>query len=114
MDVFSGVCLFVCLLVSVFVLPHDNFRTTKHKTNKLGSQVHCTEVSPEFEGQGQRSKVKVTRNKKNEKIAESSPLTMRSRACAVAGRIRSTQQQTIPLRAAGGDRLTAVHADGGL
>ena len=28
-DVFSGVCLFVC--------PHDNSRTTKRKTIKLGS-----------------------------------------------------------------------------
>jgi len=32
--------------------------------------VKCTKISPEFEGQGQsqRSKVKVTRDKKNEKL----------------------------------------------
>jgi len=67
-DVFSGVCLSVC--------PQDNFRTTK-QDDKLGGWVHCTEISPEFEGQGQRPKVKVTRDKKR-KTAESSPLTMRS------------------------------------
>ena len=40
--------LFVCQ----FVCPHDNFPTTKRRTIKLGGQVHCTKVSPEFEGQG--------------------------------------------------------------
>ena len=64
MDVFSGVCLFV----NVFVCPHDNFRTTKLRTIKLGGYVRCTKISPEFEGQGQKSKVKVTRDKKNEKL----------------------------------------------
>ena len=77
--------LFVCQCdcVCLSVCPHDNFRTTKRRTIKLGDQVHCIKVSHEFEGQGQKSKVKVTRDKKR-KIAESSPLTMHSRACDVA------------------------------
>ena len=64
--------------------------------------MHCTKISPEFECQGQRSKVKVTRNKRT--TAESSPLTMHSKACAVR-----CVDDTIA-----GDRVTAVHADGGL
>ena len=40
-DVFSGVCLFVC--------QHDNFRTIKRRMMKLGGYVHCTQISPEFE-----------------------------------------------------------------
>jgi len=40
-DVFSGVCLFVC--------QHDNFRTIKRRMIKLGGYVHCTKISPEFE-----------------------------------------------------------------
>jgi len=59
-------------------------------------------------------KVKVQRSRspgtKRQKTAESSPLTMHSKACAV----RCTQQQTTPLRRSRGrgDRVTAVHADG--
>ena len=34
---------------------------------KLGGYVHCTKILPEFECQGQRSKVKVTRYKKDKK-----------------------------------------------
>jgi len=34
---------------------------------KLGGYVHCTEISPEFECQGQRSKLKVTGDKKTKK-----------------------------------------------
>jgi len=34
---------------------------------KLGSYVHSTKISPEFECQGQRSKVKVTGDKKTKK-----------------------------------------------
>jgi len=52
--------LFVCQYV---------VRTTKHRTIKLGGQIHSTKISSEFDGQGQRSKVKVTRDKKrNEKL----------------------------------------------
>ena len=32
--VFSGVCFFVCLFVS----PHDNFRTSRHRLMKLGGK----------------------------------------------------------------------------
>ena len=35
---------------------------------KLGGQVHCTKISPEFECQGQRSKAKIAGDKKNEKV----------------------------------------------
>jgi len=37
MDVFSGVCLSVCL----FVCQHDNFRTIKRRMVKLGGYLHC-------------------------------------------------------------------------
>ena len=50
----TSVCLFVCVFVSLFVCLHDNFRTTKHRTIKLGGEVHRTKISPKFEGQGQR------------------------------------------------------------
>ena len=52
----------VCLFVSLFVCQHDNFRTIKGSMMKVGGQVHCTKISPEFEFGGQRSKVKVTRD----------------------------------------------------
>jgi len=80
----ASVCLSVCVCVCQCVCPHDNSRTTKRRTIKLRGLVHCTKISSEFEGQDQRSKVKVTRDKKERKAAESSPLTMHSRACAVA------------------------------
>jgi len=50
----ASVCQFVCLFVS------DNFRTIKHRMMKLGGYVHSTKISPEFEFQGYRLKVKVT------------------------------------------------------
>jgi len=78
-----GRCFQRRLFVCQCVCPHDNFRTTKRRTNKVGCYIQCTKISPEFEGQGQRSKAKVARDKKR-KNAESSPLTMHSRACAVA------------------------------
>ena len=57
--------LFVCQFVSQFVCPHDNFRTIKRRMMKLGRQVHCTKISPEFEFGGQRLKyVNVTGDKK--------------------------------------------------
>ena len=62
--------------------------------------MHCTKISHDFECQGQRSKLKVIRDKKR-KTAESSPLTMHSKACASCAE-RCTQQQTIPLHAARG------------
>jgi len=46
--VFIGVCLFVC--------QHENFRTIKHRMMKLGDQMRCTKISPEFECQGERSR----------------------------------------------------------
>ena len=36
---FSVACLFVC--------PHDNFGTSKHRMMKLGGQVNCTKISAE-------------------------------------------------------------------
>jgi len=62
-----GGCFQRRLFVCQCVCPRDNFRMTKRRTIKLGAEVHCTKISPEFEGQGQRSKVKVTRDK-NEKL----------------------------------------------
>ena len=74
--------------------------------------MHCTKISPEFVCEGQTSKVKVTRDKKR-KTAETSPLTVHSKACASApyATCSSRRYHCIP---AGGDMVTAVHADGGL
>ena len=101
-DVFSGVCLFVCQFASVFVCPHDIFRTITLRTMKLGGQLHSARISPEFECQGQMSKVKVTGDKKR-KTAESSLLTMHSRACAVGRTQEAATDDTIawPLRVRG-------------
>ena len=61
----ASVCLFVC--------PHDNFQMTKRRTMKL---CIVQKSHPSF-------KVKVTRDKKKQKSAESSPLTVHSTTCAV-------------------------------
>jgi len=55
-----------CFQRRLFVSQHDNFRMIKRRMMKLGGYVHCTKISPGFERQGQRSKVKVTGDK-NEK-----------------------------------------------
>ena len=60
---------FVSLSVCQFVCQHDNFRTIKRRTMKPGDNVHSTKISPEFERQGQRSKAKVTGNKKTKNTA---------------------------------------------
>ena len=96
-------CLSVCLFVCQCVCPHDNFRTTKRRTIKLGGYVHCTKISPEFECQGQRSKVMVTSNKKR-KTAESSTLTMHSMTCTIGGTQQAATDDTIAWPF-GGDRL---------
>ena len=90
--------LFVCH----YVCMHDNFETTKRRTIKLGGQVHCTKISPEFEGQDQTSTSPRT---KKRKTAESSLLTMHSRACALARRYAARSNRRyhgVPL---GGDGL---------
>jgi len=56
-----------CFQRHLFVCQHDNFRTIKRKM-KLG-EVRCTKISPEFEFGDQRSKVKVTRDKKRKSAA---------------------------------------------
>jgi len=67
-----GGCLqrrpFVCLSLCLSDCQHDNFRTIKCRMMKLSGKVHCTNISPEFECQGQRSKVKVTGDKRNENV----------------------------------------------
>jgi len=40
----------------LFACQHDNFRTIKGSTMKLGGYVHSTKISPEFDCQGQRSR----------------------------------------------------------
>jgi len=55
----------VCLSVCQFVCEHDNFRTSKLRIMKLGGYMHSTNISPEFECQGQRSRSPGT--KKNKK-----------------------------------------------
>jgi len=46
----------VCLSVCLFVCQHDNFPAIKYRIMKLGSYLHCTKISPEFECEGQRSR----------------------------------------------------------
>jgi len=75
--------------------------------------VHCTKILPEFERQGQSQRSRSPRTKKR-KTAESSPLTMHSKACAVRRTLHTVADDTIALQPPGGDRVTAVHADGGL
>jgi len=58
-----------CLSVCQFVCQHDNFRAIKRRTMKLGDLVHCANVSPEIEFGCQRSKVKVTGDKKSKKCS---------------------------------------------
>jgi len=84
--------MFVCHCV-LCVCPHDNFRTTKRRTIKLGCYVHCTKILPEFEGQGHQGQKR--------KTAESSQLTMHSRAYAV-GRPYAARSNTVSLRATRG------------
>jgi len=55
------------LFVYLFVCQHDNFRTIKRRMMKLDGYVQRTKISPEFECEGQRSKVKATKDKKTKK-----------------------------------------------
>jgi len=57
-----GGCFQRRLFVCQCVYPHDNFTTTKHRTIKVGDCMQCIKISIEFEGQGQRSEVKVSRD----------------------------------------------------
>jgi len=95
--------LFVCLLVCLFVSQHDNFQTIKRRMMKLGGYVLCTQISPNFECQGQRSRSPGT--KKIRKTAESSSLTMHSEACAVGGTQQAATDNTIAWLP-GGDGLS--------
>ena len=57
----ASVCLFVRTITSE--------RLNVGRSNlavRLG--VHCTKISPEFKGRGQKTKIKVTRDKNNEKL----------------------------------------------
>ena len=59
---------------------------------KLGGYVYCAKISPEFECQVQRSKVKVTRDKKGRLALPTPPGAYEWYALAVS----SVQQQTGP------------------
>ena len=74
--------------------------------------MHCTKISPDFECQGQRLKVKVTRDRKG-KTVESFPLTLHSKECAVGRGTQQTATDDTIAWSPRGDGLTAVHADGG-
>jgi len=77
--------------------------------------VHCTKISPpefEFGVKRQRSKSPGTKNEKLLSV-ESSPLTILSQACATAP-YAAGSSRLYNCVAAGGDRVTPVHADGGL
>jgi len=65
--------------------------------------VHYTQISAVFECQGQRSKVKVTRDIIQE-TAESSPLTMHSKVRAIGGMQQAATDDTTA-SPPGGDRL---------
>jgi len=57
--------LFACLSVYLFVCQHDNFRTIKRRTMKPVLYKNLARVRI----WGQRSKVKVTRDKKRQSVA---------------------------------------------
>jgi len=80
---------------------------------KLGGYVHCTKILPEFECQGQRSKVKVTRYKKDKK-----QLSHPHWRCIVRRDVRckpyAARSSRLHCVAAGRDGVTAVHVNGGL
>ena len=64
MDVFSVVCLFVCLggvLVCLFVCQLDNFRTSKHRMMKLGVGA-LYKISAVFEFGGRSPRVRTSKN----------------------------------------------------
>ena len=58
----ASVCLSVCVFVRTITSA-----ATKRRMMKLGGYMHSTKISPEFEWQGQRPKVKVTGDKKRKK-----------------------------------------------
>jgi len=72
---------------------------------QLGDYVRCTKISPEVECQRQRSKVT---EDKNEKL-----LSHPHWQCCVRRTLHAAADDTIASQP-GGDRVTAVHADGGL
>jgi len=72
--------------------------------------VQCTKISLDFVCQNQRSRSPGT---KKLKTAESFPLRVHSKACAAAP-YAARSSRLYHRVTAGGDRMTAVHADGGL
>jgi len=60
--------LFVCQFVSVFVWPHDKFRTTKHMDDENAVRCIVQKSYPTSTVKVKGQKVKVTRYKKNEKL----------------------------------------------
>ena len=96
--------LFACQFVSVFVCTITSERLNIGRSNLAVR--YTVQKSPP----SSKVKVKGQGHQGQKKTAQSSPLTMHSRACAVARpyATRSTQQQTIPLRAARGWRAAPV------
>jgi len=101
-DVCQFVCLFVCLFVSVFVHTMTSERLNVEWSNFVVKYQYTVQKSRPS------SNVKVKghghQGQKKRKTAESSPLTMHSKACAVGGTQQTTTDDTIawPL---GGHRL---------
>jgi len=82
--------MFSAPCVCFFVCQHYNFQTIKRRMVKLGSYVHCTKISPEFECQRSRSL-----GTKKGKTSESSPLTVHSKACTVGLTQQAATDNTI-------------------
>jgi len=75
-NVFSGVCLFVCLSVSSSVCQYDNFRTIKHRMMKLESR-----PSSNMGVKGQRSRSPWTKTTKFGIFLEQSSRARSSGSC---------------------------------
>ena len=98
--------LFLALSVtfSFFVCASNISGTAERICTKFTGKTCLLPRSDEFECQGQRSKVKVTRDKTG-KTAASSPLTVHCKACAIRCKFCTAADETIPwpLRVTGCD-----------
>ena len=85
MNVFSDICVcqFVCEFVCELVCLHDNFQRIKRRMMKLGGYVYCTKISLEFEFGGSRSKVKLTRDRKQKSVAFFPAAVLGGASCVV-------------------------------
>ena len=106
MDVFSGVCLSVCLFVRTITSERLNVGWWNLAVRCIAQK---SRPNSTVKVNGQKSRSPGT---KKGKTAESSPLTVHSKACAVGRTQQAATDDTIAWSPRG-DWVTAVHAKGG-